>query len=171
MDLPEGDILNIYDRLSKASKGAWVVHHSQKTSGAMGAGAQFPALEVAGKAALLLSQFASSDQTVLNKGRVDALARAAGLNPKMEVPVLLDMLKRRRVIDVGFTGDIEVIGLTSAATVQHAFDLFETENPTQEERATIALAEVTSKAPLEHTRRTNLLATSLKSSRLRRRTF
>ncbi|RWI92380.1 hypothetical protein [Mesorhizobium sp.] len=114
-----------------------------------GAGAQFPALEVAGKAAALLSQFAGTDQAVLEKTRVDALAAAAGINPKMELPTLVEMLKRRRVIDVGATGDVEVIGLTSSATVQHASDLFEAENPTREERATIALAELTSKAPLE----------------------
>lgn len=139
-----------YDNLSKASRGAWVVHHGQKASGTMGAGAQFPALEVAGKAAALLSQFAASDQTVLDKTRVDALAAAAGINPKMELPALMGMLKRRRVIDVGATGDVEVIGLTSAVTVQHASELFEAENPTREERAAIALAEITSKAPLEH---------------------
>ncbi|MGX8010451.1 hypothetical protein ACVDG8_016570 [Mesorhizobium sp. ORM8.1] len=139
-----------YDKLSKAGKGAWVVHHGQKTSGTIGAGAQFPALEVAGKAAALLSQFAATDQIVLDKARVDALAAAAGINPKMELPVLMDMLRRRRVIDIGAMGDVEVIGLTSAVTVQHASELFEAENPTQEERAAIALAEITSKAPLEH---------------------
>ncbi len=139
-----------YDEISKANKGAWVVHHGQKTAGAIGGGAQFPALEVAGKAAVLLSQFAASDQTNLDKNRVDALAAAAGLNPKMEVPTLLGMLKERRVIDIGKSGDVEVIGLTSAVTVQHATDLFEAENPTPEERAAIVLAEVTSLAPLDH---------------------
>lgn len=160
-----------YDGLSKASKGAWVVHHGQKTSGTMGAGAQFPALEVAGKAASLLSQFAASDQIVLDKNRVDALAAAAGLNPKMELPILVEMLKDRRVITVGQNGDVEVLGLTSAATVQHASDLFEAGNPTQEERAAIALAEITSKSPLDHATTHQLIADEFKIASTRTTDF
>jgi hypothetical protein len=40
------------------------------------------------------------------------------------------------------------LGLTSRATVQHAADIFEEQYPTPEERASIALAEVTSEAPV-----------------------
>jgi hypothetical protein len=138
---------NAYDRLGKKTKGAWVVHHGHKVASMMGAGAQFPALEAAGKAASLLSQFAASNQNQLDKKRVDALATAAGLNPRMELPTLLEMLKRRRVIDVATSGDVEVIGLTTVATVQHASDLFESENPSVEEKASIALADLTSQAP------------------------
>lgn len=149
---PGARVSETYNSLSKASKGAWVVHHGQKASQAVGGGAQFPAIEAAGKAASLLSQFAASNQTTLDKPHVNALAVAAGLNPKMEAPVLVEMLKRRRVIDVSATGDIEVLGLTSAATVQHASDLFEAEAPTSEERAVIALADLTSKGPLDQKR-------------------
>ena len=141
---------NIYDQISKEVKGAWVVHHGRKTAGTMGAGAQFPSLEAAGKAASLLSQFAASDQLVIAKTRVGGFAKAAGLNPKMELPPLLEMLRNRRVIDVGASGDIECLGLTSTATVQHACDLFEAEGPTVEERAAITLAEITSHSPLTH---------------------
>lgn len=143
-------MLSIYDKIPKAVKGAWVVHHGQKTSGTIGAGAQFPSLEAAGKAASLLSQFAASDQLTVEKDRVDAFAKAAGINSKMELPALLDMLRRRRVIDIGASGDVECLGLTSAGAVQHAYDLFEAEGPTAEERAVIALAEITSQAPLNH---------------------
>lgn len=143
---------NSYNSLSKSVKGAWVVHHGQKASSSMGAGARFPALELAGKAALLLSQFASTEQLVITKSKAEALSQAAGLNPRLEVLPLLDMLQRRRVIQVSPGGDIECLGLTTAATVQHASDLFESEDPTNEEMAVVALAEVSSQSPVEYSR-------------------
>ena len=45
-----------------------------------------------------------------------------------------------------------MLGLTSRATVQHAAAIFEDQEPTPEERASIALAEITSKAPAVHER-------------------
>jgi len=138
---------NFYDSLSTRNKGAWVVHHGQKTSVTINGAAEFPALDVAGKAASLLSQLAASEQITIEPSRVEALARAVGLNPKLELPFLLDMLVRRRVIDRSSGGGVEVLGLTSRATVQHAGDIFEDQEPTAEERATIALAEIASEAP------------------------
>ena|SRR5579875_2393280 len=136
-----------YEQIGARTKGAWVVHHGQKTAGTINGAAEFPAIDAAGKAAGLLSQFAASEQTTLERTRVEALARAAGLNPRIELPELLKVLARRRVIDVSDSGAIEVLGLTSAATVQHAADIFEDEQPTPEEQAAIALAEFTSSAP------------------------
>ena len=135
-----------YDSIHLRSKGAWVVHHGQKTAATVNGAAEFPALDAAGKAASLLSQLAASDQAILDKTRVDALAKAAGLNPRIELPELLKVLERRRVIQTSATG-VEVLGLSSAATVQHAADIFEDQEPTTEERASIALAELTSVAP------------------------
>jgi len=137
-----------YDQIQARSKGAWVVHHSQKTAATVNGAAEFPALDAAGKAAALLSQLAATAQTTLDKARVHALAKAAGLNPRIELPELLRVLEQRRLIDRSATGDVEVLGLTSRATVQHAADIFEEQDPTPEERASIALAEVTSNAPV-----------------------
>jgi hypothetical protein len=139
-----------YDAISKKEKGAWVVHHSQKTASAQNASAEFPALDAAGKASSLLSQLAASDETQIAKKTVDAFAQAAGLNPKTELSSLLEMLKRRRVIDTSQGGDVTVLGLTTGATVQHASDIFEEQEPTAEERATIVLADVASAAPVMH---------------------
>ncbi|MGO7307005.1 hypothetical protein ACCS91_24265 [Rhizobium ruizarguesonis] len=137
-----------YELISKKERGAWVVHHSQKTAATQNAPAEFPSLDAAGKAASLLSQFAASEQSNIPKQNVDAFARASGLNPKTELSSLLEMLKRRRVIDVSQGGDVEVLGLTTSATVQHASDIFEEQEPTAEERATIVLADLASTSPV-----------------------
>jgi hypothetical protein len=136
-----------YETIQSHNKGAWVIHHSQKTASTINGAAEFPALDAAGKAAALLSQMAATAQATLEKSRIDALARAASLS-RIELPELLRMLARRRLIDVSANGDVEVLGLTSRATVQHAAEIFEEQNPTPEERASIVLGEVTSVAPV-----------------------
>src|SRR5882762_7835570 len=147
-----------YDEIPKKEKGAWVVHHSQKTASTQNAPAEFPAIDAAGKASSLLSQFAASEQTVIPKKTVDAFAQAAGLNPKTELPALLEMLKRRRVIDASQGGDVSVLGLTTGVTVQHASDIFHEQDPTPEERATIVLADIASVSPVAHRQTAELIS-------------
>lgn len=137
-----------YDKIPKKEKRAWVVHHAQKTAAAQNASAEFPAIDAAGKASSLLSRFAANEELHIPKKRVDAFAQAAGLNPKTELAALLDMLKRRRVIDTSQSGDVVALGLTTGATVQHACDIFEEQDPTSEERATIVIADAASASPV-----------------------
>jgi hypothetical protein len=151
-------MMSFYDGIDVRSKGAWVVHHGQKTAATVNGAAEFPALDAAGKAASLLSQLAATDQTIVEKSRVDALARAAGLNPRIELPELLRVLQRRRLIETSASGGVEILGLTSGATVQHAGDIFEEQDPTPEERASIALAELTSSSPIPQTRMAEFLS-------------
>ncbi|MNS49331.1 hypothetical protein D3C72_819350 [compost metagenome] len=140
---------SFYGKIPVKHKGAWVVHHGQKTSATVNAAAEFPALDTAGKAASLLSQLAASDEEAsLSRKRVEALSKAAGLNPKIETPALLSILARQRLVDLSSEGDVTVLGLTSSVTVQHAASIFEDQEPTSEEKATIALAEMTSDAPV-----------------------
>lgn len=136
-----------YDGIDKRARGAWAIHHAQKTAATVNGSAEFSALDTAGKAASLLSQLAATDQTIVDKSRLDALAKAAGLNVRLEVPALLDLLEGRRLIGRSTSGDVEILGLSSRATVAHAADLFDDLDPTDEERASIALAEATSSAP------------------------
>src|SRR6266849_1424743 len=152
----------IYDGIDARTKGAWVVHHGQKTAATINGSAEFPALDAAGKAASLLSQLAATDQTIVDKCKVNALAKAAGLNPRIELPELLKVLERRRLIQTSASGDVEVLGLTSAGTVQHAGDIFEEQDPTAEERASIALAELTSSAPVAQGRMVELISDEFK---------
>ena len=128
-----------YQNISPRSKGAWVVHHGQKTSGTVNGAAEFPAIDTAAKAASLLSQMAGTDGAQIEKTTLEALAKAAGLNPKIELPPLIEILKKKRVIDTSTGGDVEILGLTSAATVQHAAEIFEEQDPSREEIASIGL--------------------------------
>jgi hypothetical protein len=127
-----------YDEIEAPSKGAWVVHHGQKTAATVNGAAEFPALDAASKAASLLSQLAATEDSTVDKIKVDALAKAAGLNPRIELPALLHLLEQRRVIDRSASGAVAVLGVTSRATVQHAAEIFEDQEPTPEERASIA---------------------------------
>jgi hypothetical protein len=136
-----------YEQIQSHNKGAWVIHHSQKTAGTVNGAAEFPALDAAGKAAALLSQMTATSPATLDKSRVNALAKAAGLS-RIELPELLRVLEGRRLIEMSADGDVEVLGLTSRATVQHAAEIFEEQDPSPEERASIVLAEVTSAAPV-----------------------
>ncbi|MGM5021249.1 hypothetical protein [Tardiphaga sp. 367_B4_N1_1] len=151
-----------YDAIPKKQRGAWVVHHSQKTAAAQKGSAEFPALDAAGKASSLLSQFAASEQTVIPKKTVDAFAQAAGLNPKTEVHALLEMLEKRRVIETSSGGDVSVLGLTTGVTVQHANDIFEEQEPTAEEKASIVLADIASEAPVMHKDTAQLISDEFK---------
>jgi hypothetical protein len=98
-----------YDAIPKKEKGASVVHHAQKTASTQNASAEFPAIDAAGKASSLLSQFAAGEQSVIPT--VDAFAQAAGLNPKTELYSLLEMPKRRRLMDTSTTGEVPVTAL------------------------------------------------------------
>src|SRR5579863_5019934 len=82
-----------YDGLDKRNKGAWIVHHGQKTVATVNGAAEFPALDTAAKAASLLSQLAASEEAIVDTKTAEALARAAGLNPKLELPALVSLLE------------------------------------------------------------------------------
>lgn len=116
---------NYFDGIDAHSRGAWVVHHAKRIATTVGGNAEFPALDTAGKAASLLSQFAASEQIDISKSKVDALAKAVGLNPTLEVPALLGLLSQKRLIELASDGSISVLGLSSYATVGHASQLFD----------------------------------------------
>jgi hypothetical protein len=156
---------DFYDGIEKRARGAWAIHHAQKTAATVNGSAEFSALDTAGKAASLLSQLAASDQITIEKTRVDALAKAAGLNARLEVPALLDLLEGRRLISRSSRGDVEILGLSSSATVGHAADLFDDLDPTEEERAAIALSEVTSSAPQSAARVVEFIGDEFKLSK------
>lgn len=133
---------------SKETTGAWIVHHGHKVAADMSGAAEFPALDTTAKAASLLSQLAASDEITIPQERAKALAKAAKLNPRTELPSLVDILKVRRLIDVSAGGDIVVLGLSTRGALQHTADIFAAENPTVEEQAAIGLAEISSSSPL-----------------------
>lgn len=136
------------ERYEKETRGAWIIHHGRKISLDVSAPSEFPVLDESAKAADLLMRLAQSDDVTLTKVEVDAVARAAGLNPRSELPHYLKLLSSRRLIDMSTTGDVRVLGLTSRAALAHTNDLLTDAGPTIREEASIFLSETTSQAPL-----------------------
>lgn len=135
------------DRSEKETRGAWVIHHGRKIALDVSAPSEFPVIDESAKAADLLTRFSQSEEATLSVAEVEAVTRAAGLNPRSELPHYLNLLSKRRLIDVGSSGDIRVIGLTPRAALMHASDMLENAGPSVREEAAIQLSETTSKSP------------------------
>src|ERR1700733_12947189 len=109
-------------RLEKETKGAWIIHHGRKIALDISAPGEFPALDESAKAAELLMRLGQSDNATLSKNEVEAVARAAHLNPRAELPHYLGILEGRRLIDRSAT-EVRVLGVTTRATLSHASDI------------------------------------------------
>ena len=83
----------------------------------------------------------------LTKLKVQAVAKAARLNPRHELNVLLQLLEEKRLIEKTKDG-INVLGVTTRGTLKHAPDFFNDAQPSNIESASIDLAEKTSKTPI-----------------------
>ena len=135
--------------MDKKTKGAWVVHHGRKLALDLRGASEYSAIDVASKAATLLSRLAASNEAVVSRERVIATAKVGCLNPKTELEVCLNQLKSRRLIDVGSGGDVSVLGITGHTALSHAAGLLDDNDPQPQEMAVIELAEHTSTSPLE----------------------
>ena len=108
---------------------------------------EFPAIDEAAKAATLLSKLGESRQITIPKTEVRAVATASGLNPRHELNGLLDVLKKKRLIDDS-ADEVTVLGITTRGSLQHASDLFHDAEPSAYEKASIDLGEIASRAPV-----------------------
>ena len=104
-------------------------------------------MELAGKSGLLLNSLAASDEITMTNERVENLARAVGLRPRLDLPSVLAELERQRLIDRAGSG-IAVLGLTTSQTLEYTATIFEESNPTPSERAALDLAELSSEQPV-----------------------
>lgn len=125
--------------------GAWLVHHSNKLQQMNGLHG-FDMILSAGKATSLLSALSATDQHSLAQTKVEVLAKASGIN-HLELSGILDLLQKQNLIDRTDAG-IEVLGVTSSRVLHHGATLFSTLKPSQQELASITLAEMASDAPL-----------------------
>ena len=82
----------------------------------------------------------------LTKLKVQAVAKAARLNPRHELNVLLQLLEEKRLIEKTKDG-INVLGVTTRGTLKHASEFLMMPNH-QKLFASIDLAEKTSKTPI-----------------------
>jgi len=141
---PRSDMLF---EIERANKGAWIVHHARKISRDTAAPAEYSVLDEAGKATELLMRLCETQESNLKNDEVTAIAKAANLNPRTELPHFLDLLQKRRLIDRA--GDeVQVIGLNTRNVLGHASDIFDDAKPANHEVAAIALGELASIAPV-----------------------
>jgi hypothetical protein len=138
-------------RLEKETTGAWIIHHGRKIALDVDAPAEFPVLDEAAKAAELLIRLSETDVATLTNKETEAVARAAHLNPRTELPHYLNLLEDRRLIDRS-AKEVRILGLTGRAPLSHASDIFLDADPSKYERATIDLAELTSQSPQQRGR-------------------
>jgi hypothetical protein len=133
--------------MDKKTKGSWLVHQTEKLQNVNNQ-SNYENTYYAGKAGILLSAISADDQSVLNNERLETLAKASNINTRLELPNLLKTLKGRDLIDIGNNG-VEVLGVTTAATLQHTADIFDSLSPSSNEVAAIELSELCSLKPHE----------------------
>jgi hypothetical protein len=136
--------------MDKKTKGAWLVYQTGKLQRVENQGS-FENTFLAGKTAILLSAISADSESKIPKAKLEALSKAAGVNTRTELPVILKQLEQRDLVESGASG-IEVLGVTTAATLGHAVDVFEELGPTNSERAAIELSELASERPEDRTK-------------------
>lgn len=133
--------------LDKETTGAWIIHHGRKVVLDTRGPAEFSAIDQAAKAATLLTFLGAGTQAEIPKNEVWAIAVASGLNPRTELPSLLQLLEKKRLIDQSGI-EISVLGITTRGSLTHAADIFNEAKPSQNEQASLTLAEIASQAPI-----------------------
>ncbi|WP_438939890.1 hypothetical protein [Chitinophaga hostae] len=132
--------------LDKKVKGSWLIHHTNKLQGVTNQ-TGYENTFLAGKAGILLSAISSDRQLSISQERLETLAIAANINIMFELPKLLDVLEKQQLIDRSTKG-VSVLGVTTATTLQHTSDLFDSLGPKSNELASISLAERASVSPI-----------------------
>lgn len=136
--------------MDKKTKGAWVLHHSDKLGRFNDPTGTFDRLHVAGLCGELASAISADGETVISIDTVRDLARVCGINPTFHLPPVLKALREQHLIDT--SGDqVQVIGLTSGALLGHVGQIFEASGPGPQERASLALSEAASNIPVRET--------------------
>ena len=109
--------------------------------------AGFDAIISAGRTARVLSLITREEDWEVPLDRVDALAKANQIN-RLELKASLATLSEQGLIHVTDKA-VAVLGVTQSMLLTHAATMFDAESPDNTERATIALAEMASEAPLK----------------------
>ncbi len=148
--------------MDKKTKGSWLIHHTNKlqcVTSQQGYNSTF----IAGKAGILLSAISADDEISIGNDRLNVLAEAANINSVFELPMLVNVLKKRELIDVGSNG-IAVLGVTTSKVLEHTSDIFDSSTSNPKENAAIALAEAASIRPVESKTATAELSDKFKIS-------
>ncbi|HCE3366409.1 TPA: hypothetical protein NG589_004688 [Vibrio parahaemolyticus] len=131
--------------MDKKTKGSWLIHHTNKIQEVNNVRGYNCTL-AAGKAGLLLSAISASHQELsVSRQRLEVLADNVNINP-LELDSLLDMLKKRDLLDY-VQSEIVVLGVTTESALEHTTDIFDSKEPEGKELATLELAELASDKP------------------------
>ena len=134
--------------MDKKTQGAWIVHHGKKIHGTANAAANYPTLDIAGKAGSLLARMARTNETTLNADLVKTLGQVGGLSHLTDLPACLRLLEQQKVIDCASNGGVTVIGVSASSALDHTADLFAANDPSPFENAALELGEMVSEAPV-----------------------
>ncbi|MBN8837914.1 MAG: hypothetical protein J0I09_11685 [Sphingobacteriia bacterium] len=132
--------------MDKKTEGSWLIHHTNKLQGVT---SQFgyEKIFLAGKAGILLSAISENREVAINNDKLFVLANAANINTTFELPKLIEVLEKQELVEKSSKG-IAVLGVTTAATLQHTSNIFESLEPNSKELASLELAEHASLAPV-----------------------
>ena len=131
--------------MDKKTKGARLIHHTKKLQNFTNQ-AEFENTFYAGKAGILLSSISADNQIILNRERVEVLAKASNIT-KLELPTLLKYLEAKGLIDSS-EDEISVLGVTTSSALSHTADIFDSFAPESLELAALDVAELTSIKPV-----------------------
>jgi len=133
--------------MDKKIKGSWLIHHTDKLQGVRSQ-LGFEKTYLSGISGILLSAISSNNEITISKQRLNTLAQASNINVLTELPIIIDILRNKELIDVAGDG-IAILGVTTSYTLQHTSDIFDSLEPTSQENAAIELAERASLEPIK----------------------
>ncbi|WP_418103809.1 hypothetical protein [Vibrio harveyi] len=133
--------------MDSKTKGAWLIHNTNKLASATNQGI-YENTYLAGKTGILLSAISASNEQILDDNRLKSLANANNINTSFELPIILNTLSNQELIDRGNNG-IAVLGVTTTSALQHTSKIFESLSPRAEEESVIELAEIASNKPVD----------------------
>jgi hypothetical protein len=134
--------------MQEKTKGAWIINHAKRNAEVSNS-YDFPAIDLAGKCGILLSNLSESEaESNLSKEKVQAAAQISGVNA-IELPKVLETLQGERLIDLSTTGEVQVIAVSTATVLEYTSNIFEGSDPNAFQRASIGLSETVSDLPKE----------------------
>jgi hypothetical protein len=131
--------------MEKKIKGAWLLHHSRKIQATTSQ--DFDAISFAGKCGVLLSAISQQDTGQLTHKRVNALALANNVSPRIELPAILSELERQKLILQG-SNSLEVLGLTGQTVLEYTSTIFDESEKERYEEAVLDVSEIASEHPI-----------------------
>lgn len=134
--------------MDEKTKGAWIIHHSHKLGNVVNVSSDYEQIIFAGKCGILLNSLSASDQISLDNNRIQALAKAVNISPRLELSSLLSELERQRLIDLGKEG-ISVLGLTTSQALEYTGTIYNESKKSNVENAAINIAERVSELPIK----------------------